>query len=295
MQWDHLRTFEAVARLGSMTAAARALAISQSTVSRHLGSLERYTGSPLVLRESPLRLTERGASLLAAVLPMVDAGLASHAALVETPELCGEVVVTTVGEVVRWMLVGRLCGFYRAYPQLRLRILADNQLNSLAAGEADIALRFVPPERGELAGKKLHTESYGYFASSSLALHAEVPWLGLAGSLAGIPEQRHAERAFAQRPPRLLVEDLESLGLAVQAGLGVAILPRGFAGRLQEVIEVPAGEIGIRDLGAIPTRDLWLVVHRSKQRLPKVRVVMDWLQATASSAPDEALARQRSE
>ena len=53
MQWDLLRTFEAVARLGSLTAAARALGSSQSTVSRHLARLEDVAGSPLLLREMP--------------------------------------------------------------------------------------------------------------------------------------------------------------------------------------------------------------------------------------------------
>jgi len=47
-QWDLLRTFESIARLGSVTAAAKALAISQSTASRHLLRLEEEAGSPLL-------------------------------------------------------------------------------------------------------------------------------------------------------------------------------------------------------------------------------------------------------
>ncbi len=75
MEWELLRTFEAVARLGSLTAASKALGVSQSTISRHLARLEERAGSPLLLRDAPQRLTERGASLLAAVRPMVDAAL----------------------------------------------------------------------------------------------------------------------------------------------------------------------------------------------------------------------------
>ncbi|WNG45958.1 LysR family transcriptional regulator [Archangium minus] len=277
VEWDLFRTFEAVARLGSLTAASKALGVSQSTISRHLDRLEESAGSPLLLRESPLRLTERGSSLLAAVQPMVDAALAARSTLEDTPELHGEVTLTTVGEMVRWELAPRLPEFYRAFPHLRLRILAENRISSLAAGEADVALRMFRPESGELVAQKVRSVSYAFFAASSLELHPEVPWMGLTGSLAGLPEQRHAERVFATRPPRLLVEDIESLGLAVQAGLGVALLPRGFAARLAEVVEVSPQRLGERSSDSLPSRDIWMVVHRSKQHVPRVRAVMGWL------------------
>jgi DNA-binding transcriptional LysR family regulator len=277
MEWELLRTFEAVARLGSLTAASKALGVSQSTISRHLARLEEQAGSPLLLRDAPQRLTERGASLLAAVRPMVDAALAARSALEDTPELSGEVTLTTVGEMVRWELAPRLPEFYRTYPHLRLRILAENRVSSLAAGDADVALRMFRPERGELVARKVFSVSSAFFAASSLELHPGVPWMGLTGSLAGIAEQRHAERAFATRPARLLVEDVESLGLAVKAGLGVALLPRGLAARLDGVVEVAPQRIGVRGGERIPSRELWMVVHRAKQHVPRVRAVMSWL------------------
>ncbi|UJR83847.1 LysR family transcriptional regulator [Sandaracinus amylolyticus] len=277
MEWDHLRTFEAVARLGSVTAAAKALGVSQSTASRHLARLEESAGSPLLMRSTPLALTERGASVLAAMRPMLDAARAAEAALEDTPELRGEVTVTSTSEIVRWELVPRLAQFHVAYPHLRLRLLADNRVASLAAGDADVALRMVRPSRGELIARRWRTITYGYFASRRLELHARAPWLGLAGSLATIPEQRHAVRAFAGRAPRLLVEDVEALALAVAAGLGVAILPRALAPRLVDVVEVSPREIGVERGASIRTRDVWIVVHRSRQRVPRVRAVTRWL------------------
>lgn len=277
MDWDHLRTFESVSRLGSLTAAAKALGVSQSTVSRQLKLLEARAGSPLLLRDTPVTLTPRGTELLAAVAPMIEAALAAESALDDRPELHGTVSVTTVGELLRWALVPALPDFYARHPRLSLRVLADNRVSSLAAGDADIALRFVRPQRGDLVSRKIHTEHYGLFASRELELHPEVPWLGLAGSLAEIDEQQHAERAFADRAPRLLVEDLESLGMAVRDEVGVAVLPRGFGGRLRDVVEVEAGAVGAVDIGPVPSRALWMVVHGSKARVPKVRAVMDWV------------------
>lgn len=283
-QWDLFRTFEAVVRRGSFTAAAKALGLSQSTISRHLARLEEDAGAPLLVRTTPVHLTERGAALLAAVQPMVDAATVARAALASTPELRGQITITTVGEILRWALTPALPGFYRAYPHLRLRILADNQVRSLAADEADVALRLARPARGELYARKLRSETFGFFAASSLLARgptsAEVPWLGLTGSLAQISEQRHAARAFASRPPRLLVEDVESLGLAIHAGIGVGVLPHAFAARLAGVEEVRPAQIGARDLGPVPTRALWLVVHRRKRAMPAVRAVIEWLEAT---------------
>jgi DNA-binding transcriptional LysR family regulator len=189
-----------------------------------------------------------------------------------------------VAQLLRWVLARELPRFFQSHPHLRLRILAGNQVDSLAAGDADLALRLARPARGELVARRVARESFGFYAAASLPLHGEVAWLGLAGSLARIPEQRHAGQAFASRRPRLLVEDVESLGLAVQSAMGVAILPRQLAARLRDVDEVRPGAVGARDLGPVPARDVWLVVHRAKQNVPKVRAVMGWLERALGAA-----------
>ena len=283
--WDHFRTFEAVARHGSLTRAAESLGVSQSTVSRQLARLEESAGTPLVSRETPHPLTDRGAALLEALTPMVDAALSAQAALDQAPEVRGTVTLTTVGELVRWVLAGRLGSLYAAHPHVQLRILVNNRLDSLAAGEADLAVRLTRPQRGDLVSKRLTTATYGLFAARALPLGDDVPWLGLTGTLATVPEQRHAERAFRSRPARLLVEDVESLALATQAGLGVAVLPRGLATSHDGLVEVRAEDVGARDVGPVPARDFWLVVHRSKQRVPRVRAVLEWLDATFADGP----------
>lgn len=277
LDWDLLRTFEAIARCGGLTAASKLLGVSQSTVSRQLAKLEASAGSPLFVRETPLRLSERGAALREAIAPMVDASLAARAALEQTPRLQGLVTVHTVAALLRWSLVDALPEFYAAYPELRLRLLAANELSSLAAGEADIALRFVRPTRGELVARKLRSESFAYFTAVSLAPEPALPWLGLAGSLANVPEQRAARAAWGEREPRLLVEDIDALAHACAAGLGVAVLPRSIAAALGGLEERAPEALGAAPQLALPTRELWLVVHHSRQRLPKVRVVMDWL------------------
>ncbi len=88
------------------------------------------------------------------------------------------------------------------------------------------------------------------------------------------------------------MEDLESLGMAVAAGLGAAVLPRDWADTLDGVVEVQPTEVGARDLGRIPTRGLWLVIHRSRQQLPKVRAVVAWLNEVFPPLPPRKARRQ---
>ena len=80
----------------------------------------------------------------------------------------------------------RLPAFYEKFPHLRLRVLADNRQSSLAAGEADVALRMARPARGDLVARKVTRETFDCYAAASLPLSEDVPWMGLTGSLAEI-------------------------------------------------------------------------------------------------------------
>src|SRR3569833_2270059 len=83
---SRLRVLVAIARTGSVTAAAKELHYSQPSISHHLARLEAETGAQLVRRAGRgLRLTaagrtlaERGAELLGR-LDAAEAGLSAHA------------------------------------------------------------------------------------------------------------------------------------------------------------------------------------------------------------------------
>lgn len=276
MDWDLLRTFEAIARLGSLNAAARSLGVSQSTVSRQLSKLEEQADATLLLRETPVRLTQRGEALFEAAQAMTRAAIAASAALSQSDELRAEVTISTVAELVRWVLIPRLDELYHAHPQLKLKLLVSNQILSLAANEADLAIRMTRPERGDLVGKRLRVITQGVFLHQDLKLDEQTPWLGLTGSLEPLPEQRYAAQLFAGRPQRLAVEDVEALGSAVAQGLGMAVLPTELAAKYPE-IKALAPELLHDAPPPSPTREIWLVVHRAKQRLPHLRAVMSWL------------------
>ena len=65
MDWDDLRIFHAIARAGSLTAAAHRMGVNQSTMSRRLAALEKGLGARLVNRRAGgVSLTAAGEELL---------------------------------------------------------------------------------------------------------------------------------------------------------------------------------------------------------------------------------------
>ena len=114
-----LRAFHATARMGSMSAAARYLKLSQPTVSAHVASLERRYEVELFLRRGrTLELTEFGRSLLDVVSRQVEAeGEALTLLNAARGEVEGQLRVAAVGP---YNLVCILKVFRARFPGIRL-------------------------------------------------------------------------------------------------------------------------------------------------------------------------------
>ncbi|WP_373356334.1 LysR substrate-binding domain-containing protein [Pseudoroseicyclus sp. CXY001] len=139
-----LATFEAVARLGSMRAAAAALNVSQPAVTQALKALEDHVGAPLLDRATrPARLTAAGAELarvvqgsLGAIGTAID-DMRARADLAEAQVT----VACTLGMATYW-LMPRLPGFYAAHPGITVNVQAPpTDLPALAPG-IDVTLRY---------------------------------------------------------------------------------------------------------------------------------------------------------
>lgn len=118
MDWDDLQIALAVARHGSLSAAARALGSSQPTVSRRLDALEQRLGAQLFEREaSGLRLSALGRSLLAGLAQMETGALAVQRQIAARDTgLYGEIIVTSLdrlGDEVQAPMLARLAACIR--------------------------------------------------------------------------------------------------------------------------------------------------------------------------------------
>ena len=137
-----LRPFEAAARLGSITAAARELGVTQPAISRHLAQLEADLRQPLFERTSRgLRLTEAGRALHAAVAPALTA-IADAAAHLRAPDRDRTIrLIANTGFAHQW-LAPRLSELRAAVPDAYLRLTTSDREEDFSDTDHDFAIRF---------------------------------------------------------------------------------------------------------------------------------------------------------
>lgn len=273
MRWDDLRVVLAVARGGTLSAAAERLRVDMTTVSRRLAALEASLGRALFARvRSRLVPTEDGATAVAHAERVESEILALEASIgggESAPE--GRVRITAVPAVASRLLLPRLGALTGRYPKLRVEILAEPRNLSLADREAEIAVRLARPAAGAALCRRLGSIGFSVYARAG-ADPADLAWIGYDEAHDQLPQARWiAEQARRDGAPRILVNDAEPLYQAVTTGLGKSLIPDFMA----------AGDPRLARLGDGPVlaREAWLLVDRDVRRLPRVAAAIDWLDA----------------
>lgn len=143
---DALKGFDAAARHLSFTRAATELSLTQSAISRQVQTLEEQLGVRLFARGvRKLTLTPEGERLHRAAAQAL-ADLAEVCAGLRAGRRRPRVAVSAaIGFAALW-LVPRLGSFQERYPDVDVRLSADNRKVDLAREEVDVALRYGPPE-----------------------------------------------------------------------------------------------------------------------------------------------------
>ena len=134
-----LLTFEALARLRSVTLTAEALCVTPSAVSHRVRQLEQALGLPLFER-ADFSLTSEGSAYLA----QVRTGLASLERLpgLDTDTSRRRLRVAVTPTFSRSILMPRLHGFIDAYPEIDLTLQVSLPLLDQVSEEADMMVRF---------------------------------------------------------------------------------------------------------------------------------------------------------
>jgi DNA-binding transcriptional LysR family regulator len=134
--------FEAAARRMSFTRAAEEIGITQAAVSRQIQSLERSLGFPVFRRKHRgIELTERGRMLSRTMSDALGRISETVETITERSQSAELVIASTVAFSHFWLLP-RISGFRRAYPDIRLKLVAQDGWVDLMRGEADVAIRY---------------------------------------------------------------------------------------------------------------------------------------------------------
>jgi DNA-binding transcriptional LysR family regulator len=231
-----LAVLVAVARTGSVTAAARELHYAQPSVSHHLARLEAETGSRLIQRVGRgIRLTEAGRMLAdraAEILGRLEAAeseLASHTGL-----QAGRVRLAAFPSALGTLVPRAAASFAEAHPSVDLRFTEaepPEAIRLLRGGEVEVALIFgYPGDEADGLRHEMLLEDPTYLVvpagvlGDRLGDHRDRPWIAGCERCRG--ELLRACAADGFTPDiRFTTDDYVAVQALVAAGMGATTLP----------------------------------------------------------------------
>ena len=286
--WTQGRAFLATVEAGSLSKAAKALGLTQPTLSRQVAGLEAALGVVLFERVGrALVLTDTGRDLLdhfrdmGAAAERIALAAAGHSQALE-----GRVVISASDAFAVYVLTPLLAELQGIAPGIEIEVLASNTISDLQRREADVAIRHQRPVEPELIGRQVGEWRARLYASRAYLERRGRPLEP--GDLAGhdllgfAPVERLVSTLVAfglpitRRNFRHVTDNGLVLGEMAQRGLGIAVTPSVFA------LHMTGMEPVLPDWPGIPV-PLWLIAHREVQTSRRIRVVFDFL--------GEALAR----
>jgi DNA-binding transcriptional LysR family regulator len=288
LDFNSLRVFEKVASLKSFTAAARALGLPKSNVSRSIARLEDALGTRLFQRTTrDVVLTLSGAALLdrsGAIIAGLREALDYVASLGGRPR--GVLRISAgIGFGIN-VLAEQLPGFLHRYPEVGIALDLGSRPADLVAEAVDIAIRLGPmPDSGLVAVRLGEMRRYLCAAPTYLerrgqpqsieevAQHDTIEMPLLDGRTRPWTFSRGREAIRLEVPPRISVNEALTIHRLVLNGAGLGILsgylcaPEIAAGRLVRLLpnwSAPAVEVNI--------------VYPSRRELsPAVRAFVDYM------------------
>ena len=279
LNWESLRCLIAVARSGTISAASRDLDLSVAAVSRRLDRLEAELNVKLLHRgpkgasvtaegENILRFAKAGASqfdeIERAAKALSSRGFQQSIRISATEPIAADV------------LAPRLPSLMHAFPDIKIELAISTDNANLNMGEADIALRLANPKDDGIIARRLTAMHLGLFCSreylagrdpASINLKQErLLWLNSA--YGPIPENRWLTSQGLDSNVVLRSSSTRALLQAASAGSGIAMGAPSVA-KKADLIEVPSR--------GLPSRQPWLLFHRSNKNSESHRVVRDWI------------------
>ncbi|URN18120.1 MULTISPECIES: LysR family transcriptional regulator [Streptomyces] len=297
---ERLRTLDALARYGSVSAAADELHVTTSAVSQQLAKLEREAGQPLVARNGRgVRLTDAGRLLAdhaARILSQVALAQADIEA--QCGRVVGEVRLAGFPTAVRGLFPRAITALRTAHPELRVRtseLEPEHGIRHVLRGDVDLAVVLDwSNKRLPVPGGLAHTvllddaADVAVPAGHPLAGRAEVELEDFADDdWVSWPEGEfcHDWLVFTLRSkgiePRIvhLAGEHHTQLALIQAGLGVCVAPRLGRG------PVPDG-VALVPVRRQTRRHVYAVWRADADRRPSVRAAVDALRGAAAAVED---------
>jgi DNA-binding transcriptional LysR family regulator len=279
--WNLLRSFMAVHELGTLTAAAEALQLTQPTLGRHIRELEALVGEILFDRLPGLmKPTQRADFLMSRLQPLRDGIGSFEQALSGASEAVAGTVRITSSQMFGALELPRLLApLLREEAQLQIEVQATDEVENLVRRDADIAVRFFRPEQDDVIALLVGQTELALYGSQNFVRTLPLGFTpsDLRGRFVGDIELQRTLEIAARTGHPLQRQDFayrtnSSVGqlIAIESDLGVGAMLAMFARRRPHLQRV------LPELLNQPM-DIWLCAHDDLRRSPRIRRVFDHL------------------
>lgn len=283
--WELYRSLLGVLQEGSLSAAARALGITQPTVGRHIDALEHALKLTLFIRsQGGLVPTEAALALRAYAEEMANtAATLERVAASQGDGVQGTVRVTAsdiIGVEVLPAIIRRL---QQDYPALVIELVLSNQPQDLLQREADIAVRMFRPRQSQLVAQRI--------GAVNLGLHAHHDYLARRGRPTQLTDLADhtligfdTVTAFIRQTLKQFPSGFERERYALRTDSDLAHLALIRAGAGIGICQVPLADRDSHLEAVLPRQltfplDIWLTMHEDLRQSPPIRATFDALAA----------------
>lgn len=279
IDWKFLPTFLAVARQGTLRAAADQIGGTHATARRQVEALEAQLGVQLFRRGADgFRLTAAGRVLLPQALDAEAALLQGFNAVQGLDrEASGLIRVSADPMTGHFMLAPVIAAFSDLYPDIDIELQLSFEIDSIEKLETDVSVRSVSRVDEDVVGRRLFPNAIGIFAARDY-LDRLLPQAGPKGEglqwigYGPIPELlSYIENSpFPQARIRHTIRDPEMHLHLARSGAGMAILAAWVQEKFPELQRVPGTKLDER-------RSVWVLLHSDLRRVRRVRLFVDYL------------------
>lgn len=283
--WNSLRDFVVLVERQTLTAAAEALGVQHSTVSRHIAQLESALGLHLFDRIGKrYLLTAEGRQLYDKAQDIAKNIRLLQRSAREQREAVSEVVLSAPPAVIHSLLPPYLREFHARHPRIRLILDSNSGFSDLHRREADIALRMSRPQAPDLAVRPLRSVHFGFYARARyLAQTDRADWCFFSLTVRN-RFTRWADAHLENERVILAANDFSVIKQLICDGLGIGFLP-DYAVRPEDGL-LPAALNG--DHPETLEETLYLVMHEDVRRTRAVRAAADFWTETLSQTARES-------
>jgi DNA-binding transcriptional LysR family regulator len=282
IDWDDLRYFLAVARAGTLSAAARELDVTQPTVGRRIAAFERRLGAKL-FAPSPAghAPSPTGKRLLEYAERMeADALSVERVASGRDAGVRGLVRITASEWLVDRVLAPLVAPLARRHPGLETELIGDPRHANLVRRDADIAVRPSRFAHQDVVETEVAVVAFGMYASDAYLAERGAPdferrceghlLIAMSESLGKIPDVEWLPRIASKAHVVARSNGRLPMATMAAAGIGITCLPQ-FLGDA-----IPALRF-LRTPAPVPERQLWLAAHRDTRAILRVKTALAFL------------------